>query len=395
MLPNERTTHSDVVALPSEVEALVAAGGRGTARALTSFLKDEQVNVLLASDVDGAFEEIVLHRPSIVLVDDALPPSGGIELCARVKQNAGTHFVPVILVVPSATREYRLRTYAAGADAIFDGSMDPQERRTRLWALLRSSAQHRRAERARRRQGSAIQARRRWIASFAHDLQNSIGTLQANFEFLAQSVGGLGGESVRESLGDSRVAFAQISRGIRTVLDYEKVEAGAVTVRKATTDLRRVADEARRDLAAQLGQMGTGGSVEVLGPSPSEALSVPADSDLLRQAFSLLGGYVGRLPRVPQVTLELSRTATGARLVVRGVGARIGEAERLDLFEPYPKSPRRGPLAAGLGLALARAIIVDLHNGELSAEEIAGGDMAFIVGLPAGLPVDLPEPIRS
>jgi signal transduction histidine kinase len=382
MLPNERTTHSDVVALPSEVEALVAAGGRGTARALATFLKEEQVNVLLAGDVDRAFEETVLHRPSILLIDDALPPSGGIELCARIKQSSGTHFVPVILVVASATREYRLRAYAAGADAIFDSSTDAQERRTRLWGLLRSSAQHRRAERDRRRQGNAIQARRRWIASFAHDLQNSIGTLQANFEFLAQNVAGRAGDSVLESLQDSRAVFAQIARGIRTVLDFERVESGAVAVRRVVTDLRRIADEARRELVAQLGHLTPPGRVELISPDGGGGeLAVSVDPDLMRQALCLLGGYLVRLPRVRLVTLAIARDS--ARVVVTGAGAQIDEADRLDLFEPYPRSPRRGPLGSGLGLALARAIIVDVHGGGLSVEDAPGGDLGFVAALPS------------
>ena len=170
MLPNERTTRSEVVTLPGEVEALIAAPSRAVARPVVEFLKHERINVQLVVSADSAFEEALLHRPSIVLIDDRVPPAGGIELCQRLKSNTRTHFVPTILYAPSDVRQYRLRALAAGADAIFVPGTDEQERRTRLWALLRTQAIYRRQEKKQRSQGSAIQERRRWVGHFVHDL---------------------------------------------------------------------------------------------------------------------------------------------------------------------------------------------------------------------------------
>ncbi|HEV8150867.1 MAG TPA: hypothetical protein VGP61_11830, partial [Gemmatimonadales bacterium] len=97
MLPNERTTRSEVVTLPGEVEALIAAPSRAAARPMVDFLKKERINVQLVVSADSAFEEALLHRPNVVLIDDRVPPAGGIELCQRLKSNTRTHFVPTIL----------------------------------------------------------------------------------------------------------------------------------------------------------------------------------------------------------------------------------------------------------------------------------------------------------
>src|SRR5438874_2538532 len=90
MLPNERTTRSEVVTLPGEVEALIAAPERTLARPLVDFLKGEGINVQLVTNADSAFEEALLHRPSVVFIDDRIPPAGGIELCQRLKGNTRT-----------------------------------------------------------------------------------------------------------------------------------------------------------------------------------------------------------------------------------------------------------------------------------------------------------------
>ncbi|HSZ84272.1 MAG TPA: response regulator, partial [Polyangia bacterium] len=90
MLPDERTTHSNTLSLPSDVEGLVAAPGRGVARPLVDFLRGQGINVQTTSDADSAFEEALLHPPDVVLIDDRLPPAGGIELCQRLKGNVRT-----------------------------------------------------------------------------------------------------------------------------------------------------------------------------------------------------------------------------------------------------------------------------------------------------------------
>ena len=79
MLSDERTTHEELPA-PREVEGLVVAPGRTVMRSLVGFLRGEGINVRTVADAEGAFEEALLHPPDIVLIDDRVPPSGGIDL---------------------------------------------------------------------------------------------------------------------------------------------------------------------------------------------------------------------------------------------------------------------------------------------------------------------------
>jgi DNA-binding response OmpR family regulator len=115
MLPDERTTLSNTLALPSDVEALVAAPGRGVARPLITFLRSQGISVQTAGDSDSAFEEALLHPPDVILIDDRILPAGGIELCQRLKANIRTHFVPTIVFPLNDLRQFRLRATADGA----------------------------------------------------------------------------------------------------------------------------------------------------------------------------------------------------------------------------------------------------------------------------------------
>ena len=95
------------------------APGRAVMRSLVGFLRGEGINVRTVADAEGAFEEALLHPPDIVLIDDRVPPSGGIDLVVRLKANVRTHFVPTILYTLNDLRRERVRALAAGADAVF------------------------------------------------------------------------------------------------------------------------------------------------------------------------------------------------------------------------------------------------------------------------------------
>src|SRR4029078_6921800 len=145
MLSDERTTHEELPA-PREVERLVVARGGGVMRALVGFLRGEGINVRTVADAEGAFEEALLHPPDVVLIDDRVPPSGGIDLVLRLKANVRTHFVPTILCALNDLRRERVRALAAGVDAVFAPNTDVEERRARVWALLRTRALYARSD---------------------------------------------------------------------------------------------------------------------------------------------------------------------------------------------------------------------------------------------------------
>src|SRR4051794_17660147 len=251
MLPDERTTHRNTLSLPSDVEGLVAAPGRGVARPLVDFLRGQGINVQTTSDADAAFEEALLHPPDVVLIDDRLPPAGGIELCQRLKGNVRTHFVPVIVFALNDLRPYRLRALAAGADAVFAPGTDAQERRTRLWALLRTRALYRQLDKKQRAQGSEIVDRRRWLGHFLHDLQGQMAALNVNVDYLsrlAPAKGDVRLANFLESIEDVRTVFAQLMSNVRTVQDYDRYETNQLVPQETPLLLGDVAADVADDL---------------------------------------------------------------------------------------------------------------------------------------------------
>src|SRR5512138_1789777 len=227
MLSDERTTHEELPA-PREVEGLVVAPGRAVMRALVGFLRGEGINVRTVADAEGAFEEALLHPPDVVLIDDRVPPSGGIDLVHRLKANVRTHFVPTILCTLNDLRRERVRALAAGVDAVFAPATDMEERKARTRAL------YRRIDRLQRTRQSEIVDRRQWLSHFLHDLKGQIGALAANVEYLdrfAPDATDARYADFKASIEDTRGIFEQVKASVRTVLDYDRFETGQLVPR--------------------------------------------------------------------------------------------------------------------------------------------------------------------
>jgi signal transduction histidine kinase len=391
MLPDERTTLSNSLALPSDVEALVAAPGRGVARPMVLFLRSQGISVQTASDADSAFEEALLHPPDVVLIDDRIPPAGGIELCQRLKGNVRTHFVPTILFALNDLRQLRLRAVAAGADAVFAPSTDAQERRTRLWSLLRSRALFRRLEKKQRSQGSEIVERRRWVSHLLHDLQGSVAALQANVGFMAR-FGPAAADPRRAdfdgAVDDARTVFDQLMLSVRTVMDFDRFETGQLVLRESTFRLGELAAEAVDELRRHAHSAEK--SIDFVRPAREQERVLPGDGELVKRVIgNLIMNAIRRGQAGRAVSVKVAATDAGMRFAVSSPGDLIATADRPAIFEPYSQA---GPSAVGygLGLALARAVI-EMHGGRIGVEDLAQGGVAFVFELrfdrePAGSP---------
>jgi CheY-like chemotaxis protein len=384
MLPNEETTRSDLAARPGELEALLAVAGREQARPIVAFLREQRLNVTLVQDADSAFEEAVLHRPNLVVIHQDLPPAGGIEFCERLKANTRTHFLPTIIFTSGTGTGSHARAYSAGADAVFSAGDSPEERHARLWALLRTQALFRRYERKRESQGLALRERGQWLGSFMHDLQNAVGALQANFDFLTKVAGPQAarpGMTVRpadiaECRDETHALLQQLAHGLRTVQDYERFESGRIGLKEALFApvelLHEVCAEVRSyggtAVPAHLSPLVVDDPAGLAPPLPL----CTGDRDLLRRGFAALIRLLQRRLGASTVRVSATRGPEGVVFLLGCDGEAIEPTEEAQLFDPYAPSTRKGPIAERFELALARAI-VDVHRGRLRVFGATGG----------------------
>jgi two-component system, sensor histidine kinase and response regulator len=384
MLPNERTTRNEVAATPGEVEGLVVATDRTTARPLVDFLRTEGINVQVVNSADAGFEEALLHRPNVVVIDEHISNAGGVDLCERLKSNTRTHFLPIILFAHNKENELlRLDALAAGADAMFSPATSKEERRARLWALLRSQAIFRKLDGRRQAQSSAITEKRRWVRGLIHDIQNLLGAIQANFEYIAQCSSerdGFRRGDFDECVEETRGTFREMVRNLRTVLEFERFEAGDVVLKSGKVLLSEVCDT----VCSSLAHMASSEGKRLIVDSGAFSLPINGDANYMKEAVALLATYVLRQAENQTCFLHLSSETGVVRMRIYGDKHQIPEASRKNLFDPYSDSvkERSTSVTHKAGLALAR-VIVQVHHGSTWVEDTPGAGSAFVIEFPS------------
>lgn len=104
-------------------------------RDLVSF-KLEQMGhqVTTENDGEGGLAAAIAERPDMVLLDVMMPKLTGIEVCQKLRDNAETAHVPIILITAKAQEFDIERGFAAGADDYIVKPFSPRELVSRVEA---------------------------------------------------------------------------------------------------------------------------------------------------------------------------------------------------------------------------------------------------------------------
>jgi two-component system response regulator ResD len=90
------------------------------------YLVGHGYQVILAPDGPAAVAAAAEHKPNLILMDLKMPGMDGLEATRRIKSNASTRPVPVVLY-SSAFPAFRALAMEAGADEFIDRPHSPTE----------------------------------------------------------------------------------------------------------------------------------------------------------------------------------------------------------------------------------------------------------------------------
>jgi len=120
--------------MPPRYRLLVADDDQALRAALERALRFEGYAVALAADGDEVISQVRAHPPDLVVLDLAMPGTGGVEACRRLRAE-GNH-VPVLMLTARDGVSARVAGLDAGADDYLVKPFALQELLARLRALL-------------------------------------------------------------------------------------------------------------------------------------------------------------------------------------------------------------------------------------------------------------------
>jgi two-component system, OmpR family, sensor histidine kinase BaeS len=220
------------------------------------------------------------------------------------------------------------------------------------------------------------QTRKAMIADIAHELRTPLAVMQAKLEALEDGVLELSVDEIKRLQHQT----GMLSRLVDDLRVLSLAEAGQLALVRHNVKLESLV----QNVTTSFNQRAHAKAVQLEFVSGGEAI-LNADSDRITQVLSnLLDNALQHTPPDGRVTVKLESDAQNARLSVSDTGSGL-PADALDrVFDRFYRadaSRNRSSGGSGLGLAIARAL-VELHGGQLHAENRLEGGAQFVVSLP-------------
>lgn len=218
-----------------------------------------------------------------------------------------------------------------------------------------------------------------FVSAVSHEMKAPLASIKAYVELLAD--GDAEDEATQEEfLHVINTQAERMQRLIDNLLNLARIEAGVAKVNKAQHSLNDLLEEALRVMqpAAEKKHISLKSDLSLL------YLGVFADRDMLLQAaINLLSNAIKYTPDGGRVTLR-SRLEDGRALFeVEDTGVGLSEEDCARVFEKFYRVKKNSEMApgTGLGLALVKQILEDVHGGQLSLTSRLGEGSVFTAAM--------------
>jgi two-component system phosphate regulon response regulator PhoB len=105
-------------------------------------LEKEGFDAIAASDGQAGLEIAQRHKLDLIVLDLMMPGMDGLEVCRRLRSDARTGRIPLIMLTAKATEADRIVGLELGADDYITKPFSPRELVARVKAILRRTAAH-------------------------------------------------------------------------------------------------------------------------------------------------------------------------------------------------------------------------------------------------------------
>jgi signal transduction histidine kinase len=221
------------------------------------------------------------------------------------------------------------------------------------------------------------------ISLVAHELQSPLTSIRLFSEMLLQQNKNLSGAQ-SEYLAIIDNETMRLSRLIKNVLDFSRIERGTKEYHFEILTLNRLVEHTLNSFKQQLEQAGF--QLEI-GLTEQDT-TLRADEDALISALgNLIANSIKYSPSEKFLAISTCCENQHIQLCIKDKGIGIPEAEQSQVFDDFYRSSNsqvQSLSGLGLGLALVKRIIT-AHQGEIRLESAPGQGTTFTIILPSGV----------
>ncbi len=225
-----------------------------------------------------------------------------------------------------------------------------------------------------------------FLANISHEFRTPLSAINASVELLLEELEDLSIAEIGELLNSIHMSVAGLQTLIDNLLESLSIEAGRFQIRRRSTDLNFVIQEAIRTMKPLLDRRQQKLSIR----TPLRLSKVMIDPTRLTQVITnLLSNASKYSPVGKEIDLVAEKVTDDLmKISVADRGRGIPPMERSDIFRRFVRldSQDGTQYGIGLGLSVVKAI-VEQHGGNVGVEDRPGGGSIFWFTLPiSGVP---------
>jgi signal transduction histidine kinase len=347
---------------------------------LRDMLEHQGYEVAEAQDGEAGLACIPSTQPNLILLDVMMPGMDGFEVCRRLKRDANTAPIPVIMITSLSDRTSRLQGIESGASDFLTRPIDRVDVSLRVRNALEVKRLYDQAQESLTRLKDAETLRDNLVHLIVHDLRTPLQAIVMGLDLIETEVAGFSATADGD-LRSSRAAAYRMNEMIAAILDVNRLEAGQMPVRRAACDMKAI-------IASVLLMLGPAlGKIRLTTRVPDHPVPLICDPDLVERVIgNLVSNAVRFMPKGGDLTLAAVVAVGSVKVSVIDTGPGIATEYHQEIFEKFGQVEMRAERrssSTGLGLAFCR-LAVEAHGGRIGVESEPGRGSTFWFALPTG-----------
>jgi signal transduction histidine kinase len=218
----------------------------------------------------------------------------------------------------------------------------------------------------------------RFLANMSYEFRTPLTSIAGFAELLKQGIAGELSEQAQDYVDAIAKSADRLSQQINTVLDFSQSEAGALPIARKPIDVKAMMDGVAQSIAGGVADH----AMKLVSDIQDKAGVLEGDEKRLLQAIQQLTDNAIQYGRAGgTVLLHASGDRQNVLIVISDDGPGMDAGQQAAALDGFGRSQAVGSSAQGLGLPLARQLVLS-HGGSLALESRVGEGTTISIKLP-------------
>jgi K+-sensing histidine kinase KdpD len=348
-------------------------------RVMEALLAPLEYGVVLAKDGKQALEKVKKFPPDVILLDVMMPGMNGFEVCRRLKQDASTSIIPVIMITSLIDHEDLITGIEAGATDFISKPVDLPVITLKIRNAITTKHLYDQVQEKFKRIKELESLKDSLMHMIIHDLRSPLTIMNGNLEFLRSTVIKKLDEEETDCFQDMIQAGQVMTMMVSSVLDINRLENDKFPLTSVKNNLNHLVQETLYQMRTLTKEI----KIEFI---PWEKnLTLFCDTEIIKRVIiNIVGNAVKYTKSNERITLSVVQEKTFGKIYIADNGPGIPEEHQKKIFDKFGQADSKQEVVRtsyGLGLAFCR-LAVESHGGKIGVETNNGRGSTFWFSLP-------------